>query len=90
MLFREGRVVEYNKSAPRREMDHIDYGLSVLSSEVVRQHPAPGAFDLAELFHRLSTTGRLAAFEVTGRFYEIGSPEGLRDAEAYFSGLESA
>jgi N-acetyl-alpha-D-muramate 1-phosphate uridylyltransferase len=90
VLFREGRVVEYNKSTPRPEMDHIDYGLSVLSSVAVRDHPALGAFDLADLFHRLSTTGRLGAFEVTERFYEIGSPEGLRDAEAYFSGLESA
>jgi N-acetyl-alpha-D-muramate 1-phosphate uridylyltransferase len=90
VLFRDGRVVEYNKSAPRPEMDHIDYGLSVLTFGAVRNHRAPGAFDLADLFHRLSTTGHLAAFEVTERFYEIGSPEGLRDAEAYFSGLESA
>jgi hypothetical protein len=35
------------------------------------------------LFRELSISGRLAAFEVHERFYEIGSPAGLRDFEQY-------
>ena len=88
---RRGVWSKNNKSAPRPEMDHIDYGLSVLSSGAIRTHPAPGALPVAPTsFTGCQRGARRAAFEVTERFYEIGSPEGLRDAEAYFWGLESA
>jgi hypothetical protein len=33
----------------------------------------------------LSLSGRLAGFEVTERFYEIGSPQGLADLERHLS-----
>ena len=39
--------------------------------------------DLAQLYHDLSVEGRLAGYEVQQRFYEIGSPAGLRDFEAW-------
>ena len=39
--------------------------------------------DLAPLLNRLSIEGRLAGFEATERFYEIGSPQGLEDFEQY-------
>ena len=39
--------------------------------------------DLADLYHRLSLEGLLAGLEVTQRFYEIGSPGGLRDFETW-------
>ena len=42
-----------------------------------------GACDLAELFRSLAQAGQLAAWEATQRFYEIGSPAGLFETEAY-------
>jgi N-acetyl-alpha-D-muramate 1-phosphate uridylyltransferase len=90
VLFRDGLVVEYNKLAPRPEMDWIDYGLSVITPAALDEHPAPGAFDLGDVFHGLSLAGRLAGCEVTERFYEIGSPQGLQAAETYFSRREPA
>ncbi len=80
-----GMVCEYNKAAPRPDMRHIDYGLSVLSSRALAEVPPGQCVDLAEVYHRLSLGGQLAGFEVTQRFYEIGSHEGLREAEHYFS-----
>jgi NDP-sugar pyrophosphorylase family protein len=44
--------------------------------------------DLAMLFHELSREGRLAGFQVQERFYEIGSPDGLRDFEQYLTTCE--
>jgi NDP-sugar pyrophosphorylase family protein len=86
VLFRDGRVLEYNKRAPRPEMTYIDYGLGVLCSDVLASRLNGEVFDVASVYHELSLTDRLAGFEVYERFYEIGSPEGLRDAENYFRG----
>lgn len=66
------------------EMEWIDYGLSATSSEVIAGWLQPGQRgDLADLFQRLSTEGRVAGFEVTQRFYEIGSPAGLEELEEH-------
>ncbi|MBR0849461.1 NTP transferase domain-containing protein [Bradyrhizobium diazoefficiens] len=86
VLFRDGEIVEYNKRAPIAEMRHIDYGLAALSADVLMDHGAEGAFDLADVYHGLSLSGRLAGMEVHERFYEIGSSKGLAEAADYFRG----
>ncbi len=85
VLFADGVLVEYNKRAPRPEMAHIDYGLGVMSSDVLAAYPQDQAFDLADVYQSLSLDGRLAGFEVHERFYEIGSHSGLQETETYFS-----
>jgi NDP-sugar pyrophosphorylase family protein len=84
VLFRDGCITEYNKRTPRPEMAHIDYGLGVLSSLVLNNIPANEAFDLADIYHKLSIQGLLAGHEVFERFYEIGSQKGLSDTIEYF------
>ena len=84
VLFRNGRLMEYNKAAPRPEMEYIDYGLAVISSDILIDYPPGQPFDLAEVYQRLSLEGRLAGYEVHERFYEIGSHNGLKEAEAFF------
>lgn len=84
VLFRDGSLVEYNKHAPRPDMTYIDYGLGVLSAEVLATYPDDHPFDLAEVYRTLSMQGRLAGMEVKQRFYEIGSHSGLKEAEIYF------
>jgi hypothetical protein len=64
-------------------MRHIDYGLNILTREAFAGFPGGEAFDLSAVFQRLLAAGRLAAFEVSERFYEIGSHEGLADLAAY-------
>ena len=73
VLFEGGRIVRYDKAARTPEMRYIDYGLSVLSAPALNAYPADAAFDLARVFQDLVGQGRLAAAEVTTRFYEIGS-----------------
>ncbi len=90
VLFTNGLLVEYNKHAPRPDMAYIDYGLGVVSADVLGSYPADKSFDLADVYHALSTKGQLAGFEVHERFYEIGSYAGLKEAEDYFFVKEKA
>ncbi|MCR4348010.1 MAG: nucleotidyltransferase family protein [Sulfuricaulis sp.] len=90
VLFRDGRIAEYNKRAPRPEMTHIDYGLGVMSASVLENALANEPFDLADIYHELSIRGVLAGHEVFERFYEIGSHKGLDETIEYFSKEEKA
>jgi NDP-sugar pyrophosphorylase family protein len=81
--FESGLIVEYNKRDPRPEMAHIDYGLSVISTGILAPYAEGHVFDLADIYHELSLNGDLAGFEVHERFYEMGSPDGLAQTEAY-------
>ena len=84
VLFNGKDLIEYNKSNPSKEMAHIDYGLSVLTTAVLESYDLQGSFDLAGVFHNLSVLGQLAGHEVHERFYEIGSHTGLKEATEYF------
>ena len=86
VVFRDGRIVVYDKKARLPEMRHIDYGLSLFRSEVFEEWPADEPFDLAEVMGRLVAANDLAGFEVGERFYEIGSREGLEELEALLGG----
>lgn len=88
VLFRNGILIEYNKNSPNPEMEHIDYGLGILSAEVLKDSPSRQPLDLADVYHHLSLEGRLSGFEVSERFYEIGSHSGLKEAEDYFLAQE--
>jgi MurNAc alpha-1-phosphate uridylyltransferase len=82
-LFRDGRLVCYDKRRPRPEMAHIDYGVALLEGAVLDRIPADRPSDLGDLYHELVAEGRMVGHEVTRRFYEIGSPAGLEETRAY-------
>ena len=90
VLVRDGKIVEYNKRASRPDMAHIEYGLGVLSASALDAYPKDRPFDLGDVYHELSLGGRLAGFEVNERFFEIGSAQGLKETEAYFSAKDGA
>jgi N-acetyl-alpha-D-muramate 1-phosphate uridylyltransferase len=88
ILFENGELTEYNKQSPRLDMSHIDYGLTVFSKHVFAPYRGSTAIDLADICRKLSKAGQVAAFEVSERFYEIGSPQGIRDTEEFLSHQE--
>jgi NDP-sugar pyrophosphorylase family protein len=89
--FEDGRIRLYDKREILPEMHHIDWGLGVLSADTVAAaRPAGEPFDLAEIYSDLSRAGKLAGFEVTTRFYEIGSIDGLRETDALLRGPHNA
>jgi NDP-sugar pyrophosphorylase family protein len=77
-----GRILAYDKVDRTPSMHHIDYGLGAFHRDVFADLPETGAYELSTVYQRLLQAGRLAAFEVKERFYEIGSPEGLRGLSA--------
>lgn len=83
VAFRDGEIVLYDKRTHRPDMHYIDYGLGILSAEVLRSYPAETPFDLAVVYQDQLRRGQLAAYEVTTRFYEIGSPAGLEETRAF-------
>jgi D-sedoheptulose 7-phosphate isomerase len=74
-----GTIVRYDKRHRDPAMQHIDYGLGVFAARAFDGWQTGDAFDLADVFRRLLESGNLAAFEVSERFFEIGSPEGLAE-----------
>jgi NDP-sugar pyrophosphorylase family protein len=88
-IYRDGRVVLYDKSRPEdrlAEMRWIDYGLSVFTRAAFAERVPSGAVaDLGDVQHDLSLSGQLAGLEVQERFYEAGSAAGLRDLESYLA-----
>lgn len=85
VLFEDGRLLRYDKAHQTPDMRHIDYGLGVLTSRALGTFPPDRPFDLALVYQRLLANDDLAAFEVSERFYEIGSPEGLEETRAYLT-----
>jgi NDP-sugar pyrophosphorylase family protein len=79
--YRKGNVVRYDKRHPSPSMHHIDYGLDALDASVLANWSVP-VFDLADVWSGLAHYSRLAGFETSERFYEIGSLAGLRETEA--------
>ena len=84
--FADGRVVRYAKRSPDTRpggMRHIDYGVSIFRSPVCEPWPEGVAFDLSVVQSELVARRQMAGFEVDRRFYEIGSPAGLRETDAH-------
>ena len=80
--YEDGRIRLYDKREKLPQMRHIDWGLGVVRADALMAKPADEPFDLAAVYSDLSRAGRLAGYEVTTRFYEIGSIEGLRETDA--------
>ncbi|MGH6824158.1 nucleotidyltransferase family protein [Methyloceanibacter sp.] len=84
--FDEGRIRCYDKAERLPQMRHIDWGLGILRSEVPSARSPGVSFDLASVYAELAQSGNLAGYEVKTRFYEIGSPDGLRKTDALLRG----
>ena len=80
--FDAGEIRRYNKKMRTPEMRHIDYGISVLTAGIFAGFPENAPFDLADLYSRLVSERRMAAYEVKQRFYEIGSAQGVAELDA--------
>ena len=88
VVFRDGQIIVYDKRSRSVEMRYIDYGLSLFQASVFEEWPASQPFDLAEVMQKLVSGGELAGFEVSERFYEIGSPAGLAELERLLTAKE--
>ena len=88
VLFRDGRLLRYDKESPTPDMRHIDYGVALLRGAALERIPADQPSDLATLYRDLVAEGLMAGHEVERRFYEIGSAAGLEEARAHLAARE--
>jgi N-acetyl-alpha-D-muramate 1-phosphate uridylyltransferase len=79
------KILRYDKRNRTSAMQYIDYGLGGFQRAVFEVIPAGEYRDLAAVYQDLLGAGKLAAFESHERFYEIGSPEGLKDTMDFLS-----
>jgi NDP-sugar pyrophosphorylase family protein len=83
----EGNLVShYNKEARYDDMVYIDYGVCLFRKEALTMVPEDRTHSLEKLFSQLVEMRELLAYEVKERFYQIGSPKGLREFEEYVGG----
>ena len=83
VLYLNGSIQRYDKKMKSPDMQHIDYGLGILEAEVLSAYVENSEFDLETIYQDLLIRDQLAGFEVSERFYEIGSPTGLMETREY-------
>ena len=75
--YHDAKLVEYNKMERNTRLTFMDAGFSI-----VQRRDIVGA-DLGETYQHLISHRLSVGHEIHDRFYEIGSPEGLAETEAY-------
>ena len=82
-VFEDGKIVVYDKKNKTKDMQYIDYGLGVLRKAAFDLIPNADIFDLSGFYQELISKRQMAGYEVSERFYEIGSLKGLEETEDY-------
>ena len=83
VLFDKGVVRQYLKKNSSPELKHIDYGLSLVRQSAFEPWSQDETFDLAEVYSNLIAEEEMLGYEVSQRFYEVGSPRGLEETRAW-------
>jgi NDP-sugar pyrophosphorylase family protein len=78
-----GYVVQYGKSPTPLGAEHIDYGMLLFQQSAWACRTADEVFDLADVLAPLIAARGVVAFDVTSRFHDIGTPEAVRETEAF-------
>lgn len=88
VIFRDRRVDLYEKNTQAEcvAMKYIDYGLLVITRELILMEARAGRpADLGPILTKWSKMGILAGYEARKRFFEGGSPEGLAELESFLN-----
>lgn len=80
----KGFVTCHHKGTPSRDMMWIDYGVAGLRGSCLDLLDRRDS-DLSSLYSWLAQHQLLGAFPVTRRFYEIGTPQSLRETERFLA-----
>lgn len=83
--FNNDKIITYDKTQRNAHMLHIDYGLGVFNKRAFSLVPENTTYDLAELYQALLQQQQLAAYEVSQRFYEVGSFAGIKELAYYLT-----
>lgn len=79
-------VTAYAKEPSSKQFEYIDYGFSFLKASVFKRVEMK-MFDLALIWQYLIVDKQLLGHDVSIRFYEVGTPEGIAELERHLSML---
>jgi NDP-sugar pyrophosphorylase family protein len=82
VIIDDGLVRVYDKTQKLPGMVYVDFGVSVFRRDTFAGVPPGVATDLSVVYGALIERGQLLAYETYHRFYEVGSPQGLREFES--------
>lgn len=85
VVVENNKVKQYSKKEKSKDMIYVDYGASILRKKALELIPQNQVYSLEELFSELIKQKELLTYEVHKRFYQIGSPEGLKEFQQYAS-----
>jgi MurNAc alpha-1-phosphate uridylyltransferase len=83
--FMSHKIIRYNKVNRNERMCHIDYGLEVFDQQAFASVPRHTPYDLNEVYQVLVQDEQLSAYDITERFYEVGSFLGIREFEQFIA-----
>lgn len=81
------RVARYAKDSADPSLTWLDYGYLALNRAVLRDYSGVEALDLGRIVSDLARAGRLGAYRVQNKFWEVGTPESLRLVDEHLAGL---
>jgi MurNAc alpha-1-phosphate uridylyltransferase len=81
--FFNGKIIDYKKGKKNCKMQYIDYGLSFFRAPTFHQWNNRSSFDLSNVLHKLAKGNQLDGYEISDRFYEIGSFRGIEEFSHY-------
>lgn len=81
------RVAKYAKDPDDRSLTWLDYGYLALNRDVLRDYSDVKALDLGRIVSDLAHAGRLGAYRVENKFWEVGTPQSLRLVDEHLAGL---
>ena len=87
ILFIDGNILEYNKKHPTQLMEHLDYGISIMTKHIFDSYPE--IFDLADLLSGYVKIDEVSAFESKVPFFEIGSFSGIEKFKKHIKGEQN-
>lgn len=83
VIFKDGKILQYNKEPRLDEMEHIDYGLLAFKKEAFVHYPENKRLDLSTVCQDLITAQQFMGLEVTEKFYEIGTIAAKKRTERF-------
>ncbi len=83
VIFEGGRVLKYDKAVSSPGMRHIDYGISFMNKQILKEIPGGRFSDLADVYKKLAAEGQISGYEVRNRFYEIGRPSSQEEFKKF-------
>lgn len=83
VIFKNNRLLKYDKKNISADMECIDYGISILNKRLLRRIPRNKYFDISDFYSSLVSGELMSGYEVKNRFYEIGTPDSLGEFKKF-------